>query len=203
MEYTIDMDNGGNIVDSKGATKKDVRQFFDEMDLVRENKRKVESREARSSKRRKAIRIINGLTEEYGDIGKVPESNALLQQAREWLGVFDDDIQETNVINLRQRVARLARKHNLRQSDIYQLLGYHLDLSMQTVKDKTYNNRFTVIEVALVWDSLAELESTENLHILVRAYETRNAREKDIRERRERYKQNKQQQRGVQIRGNA
>lgn len=190
MEYSIDMNSGVDFAGTKVATKKDVRQFFDEMDFVRENKRKAESREVRSSKRRKAIRIINSLTAEYGDIGKVPESNALLQQAREWLGVFDDDIQETNVINLRQRVARLARKHKLRQSDIYQLLGYYLDLSMQTVKDKTYNNRFTVIEVALVWDGLAELEGTENLHILVRAYETKNAREKDILERRERYKQN-------------
>lgn len=198
----MELDNGGNrvnngsveIMTDKNTTtrKKDVREFFDEMDTVRESRQKVESRDSRKKKRNRALSILNRLILDYGDIANVPESNPSLKQAREWLGVYDDDIQETNVMNLRQRVAKLARKHKLRQSDIYQLLGYYLDVSMQTVKDKTYNNRFTVVEVTLVWNSLAELERTDNLSVLVRAYETRNAKEKDILERRERFKQKQQ-----------
>lgn len=188
MDNTMELDQGV----SKDRRKKDVREFFDEMDMVRGSRQKAESRESRKKKRVRALSILNRLIVDYGDIGNVPESNPSLKQAREWLGVYDDDIQETNVMNLRQRVAKLARKHKLRQSDIYKLLGYYLDVSMQTVKDKTYNNRFTVVEVTLVWNSLAELERTDNLSVLVRAYETRNAKEKDILERRERYKQKQQ-----------
>lgn len=148
-----------------------TNKFFEEVESIREVQPRMGSRAERKEKRRKALAIINLLTEEYGDVGDIPDSKTAYHQARKWLGVFDNNFMDTDVEQLRERVGNLARRHRIPQTAVYKLLAYYLDINMQTVKDKAYHNRFTVSEVRSLWPQLERLEQVVNLGLIVKKYE--------------------------------
>lgn len=158
----------GSIYSYQGQT------VLQDLDDNRQGNYRRGTRKERKEKRVMALKIINRLTDTYGDLDNVPEVSLdaiYLYMARMWLGVFNDEFVKIDVTKLRQRIVYLARRHKMTQTEVYQLLAYGLDIGVQTIKDKTYNNRFTGTEADLVWRQLKKLEEIKDLKIVIQSYE--------------------------------
>lgn len=109
--------------------------------------------------RMEATKLLDKLVENFGGLDRVPEDNPLLHRVRIYLGAYEDAFTECNVVDLRERIVRLARTADQSQYEILELLSYEVDITARTIKAKIYKNRFTVSEKRAISNELTRLET--------------------------------------------